>query len=79
MQSLSIQGRDSSPPAGRAGLPMVSQNDRFQQSVAVVIIELLSWEFMENTKSEKMIDEIKTAIIILNGYIKYLKNRKEHE
>jgi four helix bundle protein len=36
-------------------------------------------KFMENTKSEKMIDEIKTAIIILNGYIKYLKNRKEHE
>jgi len=33
---------------------------------------------MENTKSEKMIDEIKTAIIILNGYIKYLKNRKEY-
>lgn len=34
-------------------------------------------KYMENSKSEKMIDEIKTAIRILNGYIKYLKNRKE--
>ncbi len=34
---------------------------------------------MENTKFEKMIDEIKTAIIILNGHIKYLKNRKEYK
>ncbi len=34
-------------------------------------------KYMENTMSEKMIDEIKTAIRILNGYIKYLKDRKE--
>ena len=29
--------------------------------------------------SVALIDEVKTAIIVLNGYIKYLKSRKENE
>ena len=37
-------------------------------------------EYTDNKKSEGLIKKIKTAIQILNGYIKYLKNRKrEHE
>lgn len=36
-------------------------------------------KYMEDAISEKMIDKIKTAIRILNGYIKYLKARKESD
>lgn len=34
-------------------------------------------EYIENRRSERLIDELKTAIVVLNGYIKYLKSRKE--
>jgi len=35
--------------------------------------------YMERNSSENLINQIKTAIRILNGYIKYLKQRKESE
>jgi len=35
-------------------------------------------EYIDNSLSEKLIDEVKTAIAVLNGYIKYLKSRKEN-
>ncbi len=34
-------------------------------------------EYLDNKEAEDLINKIKTAIQILNGYIKYLKNRKE--
>ena len=34
-------------------------------------------EYIDETTSQAIIDEIKTAIIVLNGYIKYLKSKKE--
>lgn len=35
--------------------------------------------YVDDKQAESMINEIKTAIRILNGYIKYLKYRKERE
>ena len=35
--------------------------------------------YLDNNSSAELIDQIQTAIRILNGYIKYLKNRKESE
>jgi len=35
-------------------------------------------EYIDNALAEGLIDEIKTSIIVLNGYIKYLKTRKEN-
>ena len=35
-------------------------------------------EYIEHTLADAIIDEIKTSIIVLNGYIKYLKARKEN-
>ncbi|MFC1892057.1 four helix bundle protein [Thermodesulfobacteriota bacterium] len=35
-------------------------------------------EYISAEESEELIDDIKEAIRILNGYIKYLKNRKEN-
>ena len=35
-------------------------------------------EYIDHTVAKTLIDEIKTAIIVLNGYIKYLKTRKEN-
>jgi four helix bundle protein len=35
-------------------------------------------EYIDDTVSQAIIDEVKTAIIVLNGYIKYLKSRKEN-
>ena len=35
-------------------------------------------EYIDHTVAKALIDEIKTAIIVLNGYIKYLKTRKEN-
>ena len=37
----------------------------------------LECEYLDNNYVESLTQEIKTAIRILNGYIKYLKNRKE--
>ena len=34
-------------------------------------------EYLDDDEAEKQIQEIKIAIRVLNGYIKYLKNRKE--
>jgi len=34
-------------------------------------------EYLDSNHAESLIQEIKTAIRILNGYIKYLKKRKE--
>ena len=39
----------------------------------------LDCNYIERDFSENLIDQIKTAIRILNGYIKYLKQRKENE
>ncbi len=35
-------------------------------------------EYMANSKVNSLSEEIKTAIIVLNGYIKYLKKQKEN-
>ena len=35
--------------------------------------------YMEHERSEVLINEIKSAIKVLNGYIKYLKQRKENQ
>lgn len=35
-------------------------------------------EYIDNALAEGLIDEIKTSVIVLNGYIKYLKTRKEN-
>jgi four helix bundle protein len=35
-------------------------------------------EYIDNNHAERLVEEIKTAIKILNGYIRYLKNRKEN-
>ena len=34
-------------------------------------------EYIDNNQTESLIDEIKTATRILNGYIRFLKSRKE--
>jgi four helix bundle protein len=34
-------------------------------------------EYIDETLADNLIDEIKTSIIVLNGYIRYLKARKE--
>ena len=34
-------------------------------------------DYINQSEGEKLIEEIKRAIILLNGYIKYLKSRKE--
>jgi len=39
----------------------------------------LECDYIDHEVFQAMIDEIKTSIRILNGYIKYLKNRKETE
>ena len=36
-------------------------------------------KYADNKKSEGLIKKIKTAVQILNGYIKYLKNRKRED
>ena len=33
--------------------------------------------YLENASANKLIDEIKKAIIVLNGYVRYLKSRKD--
>jgi len=35
-------------------------------------------EYIDNALAERLIDKIKISIIVLNGYIKYLKTRKEN-
>lgn len=35
-------------------------------------------DYIDHTLAGSLIDEIKTSIIVLNGYIKYLKGRKEN-
>ena len=37
----------------------------------------LECKYLNDNYAESLIEEIKTAIRILNGYIKYLKGRKE--
>ena len=39
----------------------------------------LDCHYIKNNSSESLINQIKTAIRILNGYIKHLKGRKETE
>jgi hypothetical protein len=34
-------------------------------------------EYLSTEKSDELIDEVKVAIAVLNGYIKYLKKQKE--
>ena len=34
-------------------------------------------EYISTEKSDELIDEVKVAIAVLNGYIKYLKKQKE--
>jgi hypothetical protein len=36
-------------------------------------------EDINHEVSQKLIDEVKVAIRVLNGYIKYLKKRKESD
>jgi four helix bundle protein len=36
-------------------------------------------EYINHEVSQKLIDEVKVAIRVLNGYIKYLKKRKESD
>ena len=36
-------------------------------------------QYIDHDVSQALIDEIKTAIVVLNGYIRYLKARKESE
>ena len=36
-------------------------------------------EYIDHQVSQTIIDEIKTAIVVLNGYIRYLKVRKESD
>jgi len=36
-------------------------------------------EYIDNGVSQAIIDEIKTSIVVLNGYIRYLKKRKESD
>ena len=36
-------------------------------------------EYIDNNKAESLINQVKIAIRILNGYIKYLKNRKQSD
>jgi four helix bundle protein len=38
----------------------------------------LECEYLSHEEAEKMVGQIKHAIILLNGYIKYLKSRKEN-
>ena len=38
----------------------------------------LECEYIDLEQSQGLVDDIKTAIRILNGYIKYLKNRKDN-
>jgi len=35
--------------------------------------------YMDNKVAQALIDEIKKAIVVLNGYIRYLKSRKEND
>lgn len=37
----------------------------------------LECEYLAHDEAERMVGQIKQAIILLNGYIKYLKSRKE--
>ena len=39
----------------------------------------LECEYIDLKFSQEMIDEVKTSIRILNGYIKYLRERKESD
>jgi len=34
-------------------------------------------DYLENVSANELIDEIKEAIIVLNGYIRYLRSRKD--
>jgi len=36
-------------------------------------------EYIDHEVSQAIIDEVKTGIIVLNGYIRYLKARKEND
>jgi len=36
-------------------------------------------EYIDNGVSQAIIDEIKTSIVVLNGYIRHLKKRKESD
>jgi len=36
-------------------------------------------EYIDHQVSQTIIDEIKIAIVVLNGYIRYLKARKESD
>jgi four helix bundle protein len=36
-------------------------------------------EYIDHGVSQTIIDEIKTSIVVLNGYIRYLKKRKESD
>ena len=36
-------------------------------------------EYIDNEVSQAIIDEVKTGIIVLNGYIRYLKARKDSD
>jgi len=36
-------------------------------------------EYLDHEGSQAIIDEIKTSIVVLNGYIRYLKGRKESD
>ncbi|GAI89335.1 unnamed protein product, partial [marine sediment metagenome] len=36
-------------------------------------------QYIDKNQAETLIEQIKTAIRILNGYLKYLKNRKDTE
>jgi len=36
-------------------------------------------EYIDHGVSQAIIDEIKTSIVVLNGYIRYLKKRKESD
>ena len=50
----------------------------FHNEVIDHILVAEECEYIEHTLADAIIDEIKTSIIVLNGYIKYLKARKEN-
>ena len=60
-------------------VPQDGRNEEFVDSSSQLIDHVdvaLECEYLDNNYVESLTQEIKTAIRILNGYIKYLKGRK---
>ena len=65
---------------GRAGLPLVTRNDKVKAFNVFVLIDDLNICIDENYTDKNHIDGLKeegyTLLKKLNGYIKYIRNRK---